>query len=668
MRAGLEVLVGSSSDGLEGLIGVAARMENPLSRAIQRLLYPRKLLVVAFLIAEGALAQVAGAPSATKADGVAYPVSELVLDYVDPNPQFPPVSEIAQIEVEVGQVADGLSAPRATTPLVRFRISELPKFGTQKIYGSAIAAINQQIVFEFNRRDFHAIVVAPMPDDIDPDTRRDVRPPGRTQLRLGVFAGRVRDLRTYATGGRIGDQEERVDRPEHAWIKKGSPIQPTAPDDLVRKDQLDAYLARLNRHPSRRVDAEISPAETAGGVNLDYMVAENKPWWAYTQVEDTGTAETTDLRERFGFVHTQLSGHDDILQLDYITGNFDEVHAAVASYEIPWKRGSGSRTRVFGSWSQYDASVFGFANSFHGDQATGGAQAIVNVAQLEELFVDAVVGLQYDHVEVVNDLGGTRGDSDFAIGVFGGRVQRLGLISTLVGEVSILHNFGGLANTDGSDLSLLGRFDVTEEDFTLVRWDLDYSFFIAPALSPRSWRDPSILRTKSLAHEMLLSFRGQNAFGNRLIPQQEFVVGGLHTVRGYPEAAAVGDNVEVYGLEYQLHLPRLLKPGGEPVRMGGVGQFRARPQYDYTFPDWDLIGKAFLDIAQVGHVKPDSSSSQTEDPETLIGVGVGMELRVQRYLSARVDYGIALKKVELNDGKFAEKGDGEVHFSVTLLY
>jgi hemolysin activation/secretion protein len=626
------------------------------------------VLAATVLIAQGAHAQAASAPPATRADGPAYPVSELVLDYVDPNPQFPPVSEIAELEVEVGQVADGLSAPRANTPLVRFRLKDMPQRGTQKLYSSAIAAINQQIVFEFNRRDFHAIVVAPMPDDIDPDTRADVRPAGRTQLRLGVFAGRVRDLRTYATGDRLRKVEDKVDRPEHAWIKDGSPIKPTPPNDLVRKDQLDAYLARLNRHPSRRVDAEISPAQTAGGVNLDYMIAENKPWWAYAQIEDTGTTETTKLRERFGVVHTELLGRDDIAQLDYITGNFDEVHAVVGSYEVPWKRGSGLKARVYGSWSRYDATVFGFDNSFHGDQATGGVQAIANVLQHRELFVDALVGLQYDRVEVRNDLGGTHAAEDFAIGSIGARLQRLGLTSTMNGEVSFLHNFGGLANTDSSRLDLLGRFGVDDEDFTIVRWDLDCSFFIVPALTPRSWRDPAVLRTKSLAHEMKLTFGGQNALDSRLIPQQEFVVGGLHTVRGYPEAAAVGDNVEKYGLEYQLHIPRLLAPGGAPIRMPGVGDFRARPQYDYTFADWDLIAKAFLDVAQVRQVKPESSSSAVERDETLIGVGVGMELKLQRYLSARVDYGVALKRVELNAGKFTHKGDDQFHFSVTVLY
>ena len=638
-----------------------------MRRAVLRYLRLELAVVAAALATPAAWAQ-AEWPAATRADGPSYRVSELTIDYVDPNPQFPPVSEIAQLEVELGQVQGGLSAPRTQTPLVRFRLADLSKFGVQNLYASAIAAINQQIVFEFNRRDFHAIVVSPMPDDIDPDTRRDVRPPDRTTLRLGVFAGRVRDLRTYATGERVEDTEEKVDRPEHAWIKQGSPIQPSEPQDLVRKDQLDAYLAQLNRHPSRRVDAELSPGLTAGGVNLDYMIAENKPWWAYAQVEDTGTSETTDLRERFGFVHTQLFGRDDIAQLDYITGDFDEVHAAVASYEIPWKRGSGTRTRVFGSWSKYDATVFGFPDSFHGEQATGGLQIIANIVQLEELFVDAVIGLQYDRVEVQNDTSGVDGLADFAIGVFGARLQRLGLTSTLTGEASFLHNFDGIANTDAAQLERLGRLDVDDDDFTLLRWDFGYSFFVVPAFSPRTWRDPSVLRTKSLAHEIRLAFRGQNGLGSRLIPQQEFVVGGLHTVRGYPEAAAVGDNVEVFGLEYQLHIPRLLEAGGEPVRMGRVGTFRGRAQYDYTFPDWDLIGKAFIDIAHVGHVQPDDPNALQDQEETLIGAGVGVELRLQRYLTARVDYGVALKDVEIDTGKTHEKGDDQVHFSVTLLY
>ena len=39
--------------------------------------------------------------------------------------------------------------------------------GVQQIYASAIRTLNQQLVFEFNRRDFHAIVVAPFPEDVE---------------------------------------------------------------------------------------------------------------------------------------------------------------------------------------------------------------------------------------------------------------------------------------------------------------------------------------------------------------------------------------------------------------------------------------------------------------------------------------------------------------------
>ena len=288
-------------------------------------------------------------PPAQESDGQHYPVSTFEIVYVDPNPEFPSIDELNQVWLELGQTATGLVAPRADVPLTRFRLGDLRQYGVQQIYASAIRAINQQLVFEFNRRDFYAIVVTPLPEDVERRTGRDLRPAGDPRLRLGVYAGRVKDLRTFASGERYAEDAEKLDLPEHAWILEDSPIQTESPNDLLRKDQLDAYLARLNRYPSRRVDADISPARTAGGVNLDYMVTENKPWYAYFQIENTGTEETTKLRERFGFAHQQLFGRDDILQLDYVTGNFNSVNGVLASYEAPIVRGGRFRGRVFGA-------------------------------------------------------------------------------------------------------------------------------------------------------------------------------------------------------------------------------------------------------------------------------------------------------------------------------
>jgi hemolysin activation/secretion protein len=613
---------------------------------------------------DAALAQAPQPAGPTPSDGAAYPISELVIEYVDPNPQFPPPEEMAQLEVEFTALADGLVGPRADVEPLRIRIADLPQRGVQQIYASALRALNQQLVFEFNRRDFHAIVVAPSPEDIERRSGRDLRAPGNTKLRLSVYAGRVKDLRTFASGAEFETAEEKVDRAEHAWIREGSPIQPGTERDLVRKDQLDVYLARVNRHPSRRVDAEISPARTAGGVNLDFMVAENKPWWAYFQLENTGTEETTELRERFGFVHSSLLGRDDVLQLDYITGNFDEVHAALLSYEAPWKRAGWLRGRVFANYSQYDASVLGFPDVFHGDQATGGVQAIATVFQHEELFLDAVVGVQWDHIQVENDLAGSTVDEDFFLSVTGLRFERNVPTWSTRGEISFLHNFDGVAGTDPANLLFLGRFGTTDADFSLIRWNLEASFFVEPLISPLSWRDPSVFTTRSLAHEVVLATKGQNSLGNRLIPQQEQVAGGLYSVRGYSEAAAVGDDVESASIEYRLHVPRLLKPGGKPLRLPVVGEFRTRPQYDYTVADWDLALKMFVDYAHVGYTRPDVF----EEPKHLLGAGAGMELRFERFLTARLEYGVVLREIDLSLTEQEKKGDGELHFSFTFLY
>ena len=47
---------------------------------------------------------------------------------------------------------------------------------------------------------------------------------------------------------------------------------------------------------------------------------------------------------------------------------------------------------------------------------------------------------------------------------------------------------------------------------------------------------------------------------NRLIPHAEYVVGGLYTVRGYPENALAGDTTLVFTTEYRFYVPRAVNP------------------------------------------------------------------------------------------------------------
>jgi hemolysin activation/secretion protein len=202
-------------------------------------------------------------------------------------------------------------------------------------------------------------------------------------------------------------QENRINHRVHRRIREFSPLQPGeegVPGDVLQRDALDDYLYRLNRHPARRVDAAISAGETPGEVVLDYIVTENKPWTAYFQLSNTGTDETEDWRQRFGFVHYQLMNRDDVFSIDYITAGFEDTHAVLASYEAPFGRSPTLRWRAYGSWSEFTASDVGFeGEDFRGDSWSAGGELILNIWQRGPAFVDLFGGARWQHIKVINE-------------------------------------------------------------------------------------------------------------------------------------------------------------------------------------------------------------------------------------------------------------------------
>lgn len=614
---------------------------------------------------EGAGAEASAAmPQATRADGLEFEVQEFVLEYARDHPDHPPLDEILAIEVELGRVERGYVAPRAGVPVERVRLADVPRAPVQRFYGSAIRAIDESIVAEFNRRGLAGVLVLPHEEDIDPRASRDLRPEDRTSLRIVIWTGRLLEFRTFASGDRI-PEDERVDNAAHQRIKANSPVQP---GDLLRKRELDDYVARLNRNPARSVDTALSAAGEPGGVYLDFLVAENRPFNAYVQGSNTGTEQTTDWRERFGLSHNQLTGRDDILQLDYITGGFSEVHAVFGSYEAPIWSWDWLRARLGGAYSQYDASELGFLESrFEGEQWDVNTQFIANIWQWGDLFVDLFAGARFQRVRTDSQPivgfpeADVTGESDFFLPELGMRVARVTRESTLRAAVSGEWNVAAIAGTDSSGLADMGRSFVDEENFELMRWNLFASFFLEPLVNRAAYDDPGTPRSSTLAHEIALSSSGQWAFDNRLVPAHERIAGGLHSVRGYEQSAVAGDSAALGRAEYRFHLPRALGIRPVPARLPLIGDFRVTPQQVYGLPDWDLILRGFFDAGRVWV----SDRQPGEDHETLLGAGLGVELRFLSHLVVSFDWGRALREAR---GGELEKGNNEYHFVATLIY
>ncbi|MHC4415970.1 MAG: ShlB/FhaC/HecB family protein [Planctomycetota bacterium] len=597
-------------------------------------------------------------------DGPSYPVSNFVLRYFHKGHHgHPPRTKLMQLEVVLGQTPQGYVAPRDGIPSVTIRLEDVAERPTKRYYASAVQTILERIRDELSRRQLLGVYVAPDPSDIG-EAGQDLRPAQRTALRLLITTAVVTELRTLASGDRI-DASERVDNPLHAPILGRSPIQLFAGDDkkrrdLLRKDDLDDFIFRLSRHPGRRVDAAVSAAQDPGGVALDYLITENPPLALYAQLANTGTKQTDRLRERIGLIHNQLTNNDDVLSVDYITTAFDEVNAIIASYEWPLPFSDRLRLRAHGSWSEYTASEVGvFADIFTGDSWSLGAEIIANIVQDRNLFVDLVAGARFESVKVDNKVVSVAGEEEFFMPHIGLRLEQQADWFQISGALVAEWNDASVASLDSSELNRLGRL-FPDSDWGVVRWDLGGAFYLEPLVNREAWEDPSTPETSTLAHELVLSFRGQYAFDNRLVPQFEQVIGGLYSVRGYPESVIAGDTVIVGNVEYRYHLPRALAIQPTPAELFGE-PFRFAPQNVYGRPDWDLVFRAFCDVGQ--NIVSDKLSFETED--TLLGAGVGIELVFKRNFNVRLDWGFALRDVDDRD---VNAGSNRLHFVATLFF
>ena len=628
-------------------------------------------------------------------DGPVYAVNQFVLLYGAEHPDQPSLVEILPLEVRVGETASGFVAPREGVPTQTLSIQSGPG-PRQAFHASAIGAVNQAVIQSLQKFGLIGVYVSPHPADVDAETESDLRRPGDTLMRLVVQTGVVRRIRTVAAGDRI-DSGWVIDNEIHRPIRLDSPIQPAsnaAPGTttLLHKDTLQDYLFALNRHPGRQVEASLAPAEGGEGVDLDYHVHESRSWFAYLQTSNTGTKQTALWQTRIGFVDRQLTNNDDILALEYMNAGLDRVHALRASYEAPffgprrpsWMKKSGRepgwlawfnrdkipwwgvdrlRWRLDGSWSQFKASGIS-KNDFDGTNWTANGTIIYNVWQYRNFFVDVSLDLGGRGIETTNETFGKTASALLLLPGAGLQIEKVGETSSLQAELGFSASVLPLSRYDAANM---GRFG-PDRTWQLLGWNAIFSQYLEPLLYRQAWLNPETPSTSTLAQELALGLRGQYSFGNRLIPQVTQVIGGLYSVRGYPQSTAVGDDVYIGSAEYRLHIPRLFPVRQQPAEIPRIGAFRWAPQQPYGRADWDLILRVFVDAGYTRQNQPPSGVQvPTESNQLLVGAGVGIELQIMNHIHARVDAGWALHDSK-DPVQPVKVGHNEIYFQFSIVY
>jgi len=634
--------------------------------------------VAPFCMATYAGAYAEPLPPATQPvnDGPAFYVSAVEIRYTQIPAGGVSIQDILDQPVVLGWVPSGYvdaytinanhqRVIRADVQVVRTTFARLSQLSARSFHASAIQSIAEQVVAYLNSRDIMGVYANVSPADIN--GIMDMRPAGDTTLHIDIHTAVVTTLRTVASGDRFADQTQKINNPMVAGVAKSSPIQPASTGgpgttDVLESNVLNSYVDQLNRQTGRQVSVSVSQDKTSplpDAVDLDYLVHEDKPWHAYFNLANTGTPQTGNWRYTFGLVDNQLLGFDDQFNLTYTTGFNGRENDINGSYNFPLDVPTDKlRLHVYGGYDSFSAADIGFANAnFNGDESIAGVEAILNVYQHNRFFVDAIVGGRYEHVFVDNTLLGQTGEADFGIPYVGIHADHYTPTDEFALDATLLPY---LSNASESQLALLGRA-LPSTNPIVLQGDAVYQFYLEPLLDPEGFQ----AGTSTLANEIRLSVQGQEAFGYRLIAEDEMAVGGAATVRGYPQSAIAGDSVGVESIEYRLHIPHLFSVQPTPGTLFGQS-FRWAPQQTYGPTDWDFMLKAFVDAGQVYN----SDKQSYEVNADLVGTGLGAELDIKQNMSLLFDWGVALTPIQASPvgGTAVSAGSSQFNLSFTISY
>ncbi len=620
-------------------------------------------LACLFAVAITAASAVAEAGPDPDIDGLPYEVSTFSIQWRWDHPDLPEEASMLTTPIALGRTPEGWIRPTAGSDNRMVTLEELNAQGVATYYSSALATISTTLSARLIDDGLMGVFVTFDPEQISdkPQTQgQDLRPDGDRNLTIDIAVGRVQELRTLASGDRIPD-EDRVNHPLHRHIIDNAPLKGAderGDGDLLRRQDLEDYFLYLSRHPGRNVEASVGAASQPGGVGLDFMVWESKPLSLFMEFSNTGTQQEGYFRQRYGLFTSQLTGNDDTFSLEYLTSDFSSSNAVFAEYTAKIPGTDRMRWSIGGDWSEFFADEFGVLDdAFTGNSWSINGSVTANIAQNGAFFLDLVGGLRLQHLEVTNNLFLTRGEADFVIPYLMLQADHLGDWSNFSGSLGIEFNLSG--HDERTLLELGSRLD-TANRWARMNWSAVQYFFLEPLLNPAGFADPNTPETSTLAHEIMLFFSGQYSFGSRLLPQFQQVIGGMYSVRGYPQSVAAGDSSIVAKAEYRYHIPRAFAVNPEPIELFG-GQFRAAPQHVYGRTDWDLILCGFLDYGMVMPADP----LFFENNETLIGAGVGLEFLFRTNFRFRLDWGFPLRDLP---SAGVEAGDERVYASGTVTF
>lgn len=375
------------------------------------------------------------------------------------------------------------------------------------------------------------------------------------------------------------------------------------PGETIDGKQLLKDMARMNQSPFRRTDAIWRPGSKPGTADLELATIDRFPYRFYTGADNTGTEATERDRFFFGLNFGKTVVEDSEVSYQFTCSpNWNRFIAQTALFRVPFP--ARQMCIFYGGYSQVEPELHdGKKEKSQSWQVDGRYRIpiITNTAFLQEMI------LGYDFKQVIGRIKkdghvifhGLADIDQFMVGYdlgHKGRHHRLALVAELYG------NPGGITTNNKQAPYELFREGAGPQ---YVYGKLSHSF--AYRFCRHWW----------FSYDLNAQLSSKN-----LLPSEQFTLSGYNAVRGFEERIVSVDNALL--LNVTLQTPRF-----------SIGKLAgwSRTAFD------ELYLFAFCDYGLGGNHQPGPGESSTV---SLASVGPGVRYQIDRYVSARFDYGFQL--------------------------
>lgn len=424
----------------------------------------------------------------------------------------------------------------------------------------------------------------------------------------------------------------------------------------------------LNSHPDLNVDTDLKLRTTAEQryIDMDYKVTEYLPLHAVLDLRNNGTDVTGQWRAGLTVQDLNLTRHDDVLTVSIPVSvpDISKIQSVAVSYYLPHDLMQGGALTLFGGYSKMKADdLFNSPDpssrlSSSGRGYFGGFQTPFTLVRNSSHLVTISPGLVYRVVEDTLTLGSGAGaanvDRNLTLTPFS--------VSISYNTASSADALGGrnfvALDTSYNPGSLLGGSD--DKEITVQRAVAKSEYFVerlhAARLQPFAGKKDD--RGNATSGQWLVFLRAEVQYASSpLIPADQFGIGGLDSVRGYPDRVVQGD--DGYTATAELRTPIISglmfkKSAGDDAKKG-------------WFTPVDRL--QFITFADAGYIRVQDTILGDPGSESIYSAGVGFRLQLTENILARADWGVPFgysSLIEKSSKDFASAGRG--HFSVQAQF